>query len=341
MSKCRTSSSGFYHNVDVLLVLSGLCAVMLTGCDQLAPTEQVAADAPPVALPPPQAEPIAAPPRTGAQIVEEFNALPPTARNDARLLELSQQTDQLAGITKLDLGGSAVTDGGAEYLPQFVAVTELILAGSRVSGKALERVAEMPALQVLNFDNVRIDDAALAALAQAPQLRELRLHGTGLTDAAFEHLAAIEGLQVLQVSGNDVLVGRTFSELVKGRRFAGLTTLIADGTLFGYGGVAELGRLKELRTLSLIRCDFADEAARELQSCTGLEVLRLGDNKLTDEGLKSFTRLKQLKELQLQGNAAVTNEGVARLRGLQQLELLSLDGTRCTLEAARDLKRSR
>ena len=338
MSQCRAASWVPFRSAHALFVLTGLFALLLAGCDQLAPTEEVAAESPPVAFPPPQAEPIEAPPRTGAQIVEEFNALAPTARNDQRLLELSQQTDQLAGITTLDLGGSAVTDGGAECLPQFVAVTELSLAGSRVSGKALEHVAEMPALQVLNFDNVRIDDVSLAALAQAPQLRELSLHGSGLTDVAFEHLAAIEGLQVLQVSGNDVLVGRTFAELVKDRRFAGLTTLIADGTLFGYGGIAELGQLKELRTLSLNRCDVADEAVQRLQSCTGLEILRLGDNKLTDEGLKSLTRLKQLKELQLHGNAAVTDDGLARLRGLPQLELLSLDGTRCTLEAARDLK---
>lgn len=327
------------RRIDSLLFLVVLVTTPLSGCDKLTPPEEVAAEPPPAASPPPpQTEPIAGPPRSSAQIVEEFNGLSPPRRTDERLIELSEQADQLAGITALDLGGSAVTDGGAECLPKFTAVTELSLAGSRVTGKALTYVAAMPALQVFNFNNVRIDDDALASLASAPQLQELSLGGTGINDAAFEHLAQIESLRVLDVSGNELLMGRTFTELVKDRRFSALTVLIADGTLFGYGGVEELGRLKELQTLGLNRCDVTNEALQNLQTCTTLEFLRLGENKFTDEGLKSLTRLKQLKELDLHGNPAVTDEGLARLRGLQQLELLSLDGTRCTLEAARDLK---
>jgi Leucine-rich repeat (LRR) protein len=311
----------------------------VAGCDQLSrPNEPIIDPAPVEAAPPPQTEPMTAPPRTGAQIFADFEALTPPLRNDERLLELSQQADAIPGITRLDLGGSAVTDGGAECLPQFTAVAELNLTASRVSGKSLEYVARMQALQKLTFDDVRIDDEALAPLAQAPALGEISLNGTSVSDLAFEHLSKIEGLRALRIGNNDHVMGQVLSRLIKEGHFRGLTEIRADGTLFGYGGLEELGSLKELQTLSLNSCDVTDEALLGLRACTSLRSLSLGNNKFTNEGLKSLARLKDLEELHLQGNVAIDDGGLTRLRGFPALKVLSLDGTRCTLEAARDLK---
>jgi hypothetical protein len=288
---------------------------------------------------PPATEPIAAPPRTGVQILAEFEALTPALRNDERLLELSQQADQISSITRLDLGGSSVTDGGAECLPQFTAVSELNLTAARVSGKALDDIARMPALQTLTFDEVRIEDEALAPLADAPLLSEISLDGTSVSDLAFQHLAQIASLRVLHIGNNDHVMGQELSRLIREEdRFLSLTEIRADHTLFGYGGLKELGSLKELQILSLNSCDVTDEALEDLRPCTALRYLSLADNKFTNEGLKSFTRLKDLEELHLHGNVAIDDTGLTRLRGFPALQVLSLDGTRCTLEAARDLK---
>lgn len=314
--------------------------IVLAGCDKLSrPEEPIIDPAPaPVAAPPPATEPITVPPRTGAQIVSEFDALAPALRTDERLLELSQQADQIPSITRLDLGGSAITDGGAECLPQFTAVAELNLQASRVSGKALEYIAQMPALQTLVFDDIQFNDAALAPLAQAPALIDISLNGTSVSDLAFEHLAQIEVLRVLRIGNNDHVMGQEFSRLIRENRFRALAELRADHSLFGYGGLKELGSLKELQTVSLNACDVTDEAMEGLKPCTSLRYLSLADNKITNEGLKSLVRLKDLEELYLQGNAAIDDAGLNRLRGFPTLRVLNLENTRCTLEAARDLK---
>lgn len=310
----------------------------LGGCAKLSQPETPEAEPAPAVAAPPAAEPIAAPPRTGAQVLAEFESLTPALRNDERLLELSRQVDQIPTITRLDLGGSAVTDGGAECLPQFTAVAELNLTGARISGKALEHVARMPALKALTIDGVPVGDAALAPLEQAPRLTELSLSGAGVSDLAFEHLARIEPLRILRIGGNDQVMGRELTRLIGENHFRALNEIHADHTLFGYGGLEALGELKELRVLSLNSCDVTDEALEGLKTCAGLRLLSLGDNKITNEGLKSLARLKDLEELHLHGNPAIDDAGLARLRGFPALKVLSLEGTRCTLEAARDLK---
>jgi Leucine-rich repeat (LRR) protein len=315
-----------------------LVAAIGAGCDQLSTPEEPIVDPAPVAAEPPATEPIAVPPRTSAQMLADFEALSPPLRNDERLLELSRQSDLVSSLTTLNLGGSSITDGGAECLPQFIAVSELDLTAARVSGKALTYVARMPALQVLKFDDVRIDDDALAPLAEAPMLTELSLSGTSVSDRAFEHLAKIPSLRVLNVGNNDHVMGQELSRLIKEDHFRALTEIRADSSLFGYGGLKELGSLKELQVLSLNSCDVTDEALEGLKPCTALRYLSLGDNKFTNEGLKAFARLKDLEELHLHGNLAVDDTGLSRLRAFPALRVLSLEGTRCTLEAARDLK---
>lgn len=333
-----TAFRGSTRPVSWCIAGSLLALLWLSGCDRVPKPQDLTGTPAPAPAPPPAAPPIDSPPRTGEQIVAEFKELSPPLRTDERLIELSQQAGQVPAITQLDLSGSAVTDIGAETLPRFAAVTDLSLSNSRVSGDAIPHVAQLPELEVFHLDSIRIDDFDLSPLAEKTGLRELSLNGTGVGDASFEHLARLEQLQSLSLSGNDRLMGRTFSELIKEGRFAALTTLVADQTLFGFGGLKELSSLKELERLSLNSCDVTDEALLGIRGCTSLRFLSLGSNKITDEGLKSLSALKQLEELHLHGNPAITDDGLPRLRGLAQLQVLSLDGTRCTLEAARRLK---
>jgi Leucine-rich repeat (LRR) protein len=259
-------------------------------------------------------------------------------QNDAGLMSVAEHTDEIAGIEELVLGGSAVTDQGAAVLPKFTGLKRLHLSGSRVTGKSLEYAAALPALEVLGFNGIPLEDANLQALEPKQSLTELLLAGTSIGDGAIERIAALEHLQVLDVTGNDQVLGRTFSELVKQRRFRELRSLKADNSGFGYYGLLELSTLPHLEHLGVGNSFVSDEALEGLRSCTSLKTLYLNTNKITSAGLSHLKRLTNLEELRLGGNPAIGDDGLKELRGLKQLKDLSLDGTGCTPAGVRELK---
>lgn len=322
--------------IAVFLAIS----VLAGGCGKLKTTEEVIkpAELPvPPGPPPVAAAPVEKPP-TPAEIVAKFLALPRTQKGDEGLKSVSEQTDQLANLTELDLAGTAITDTGAACLPKFTALKRLDLSVARVSARSLDVVATLPALETLRFGGIAMEDRSLTALQPAPMLAELTLNGTSIGENAFEPLAALEHLRVLEINDNKQMLGRTFTELVKQQRFRNLTAIIADSSGFGNYGLLEIGRLPNLEFLSVTGSMVGDESLQGLKGNKSLKRLYLGNNIITDRGLPIFKRLGQLEELRLSGNPAITDVGLKELTGLRQLKELTLDGTHCTAAGVRELK---
>jgi Leucine-rich repeat (LRR) protein len=231
-----------------------------------------------------------------------------------------------------------VTDAGAALLPKFTGLKRLDLSGARVSVKALEYAATLPALEALKFNAVPLEDPDVAALKASPALSDLSLGGTSISDSSFESLAALQHLRILNVSGNDQVLGRAFTDLVKQQKFGGLTSLTADTSGFGYYGLFEIGALHGLEHLSVCRGFVGDDALKGLEKSTSLKRLHLNENVITDAGMPSLKRLTQLEELWLAGNPAISDFGLKELRGLKRLKELRLDGTRCTPAGVKELK---
>lgn len=326
------------HFACTSLLLAAL--LPLCGCEQLKKPQEVVVPVdvqPPPGPPPAAAAPVEQPP-TPAEIVAKFLAAPRTQKDDAGLKSVSEQTDQLANLTELDLAGTAVTDVGAACLPKFTNLKKLDLSASRVSTKSLEVVATLPALETLRFGGIPMDDRALSALQPAPALAELGLNGASVGDNAFEPLAALEHLRVLEINDNKQMLGRMFTEFVKQQRFRNLTTIRADSSGFGHYGLLEIHRLPNLEFLSATGSLVGDESIQGLKGSKSLKRLYLGNNIITDNGLPVFKRLGQLEELRLSGNPAITDIGLKELTGLKQLKELWLDGTRCTAAGVKELK---
>jgi Leucine-rich repeat (LRR) protein len=318
--------------ISALLIAQG-CGKLRTPDDDAAQPVDVAEPAPPpVGAVPDQ------PPPTPEEIVTGFVALPPTQKDDAKLSLVAEQSEQIAGLEELVLGGSIVSDQGAALLPRFTGLKRLHLSGSRISGRALEYVAEIPSLEVLGINGVAIEDASLKPLLAMPNLKELSLAGTSIGEGAFQILAGLEHLEVLDVSSNDQVLGRAFSEMVKQRHFGGLRSLKADGSGFGYYGLQELGSLHNLEYVSVASSSASDDGLKGLRTSNSIRTLRLNNNKLTSAGMEHLKRLTQLEELWLGGNPAIGDDGLKDLRGLRQLRELSLDGTGCTEAGVRELK---
>jgi len=336
-------SFSFAHGAPLLLV----AMLLLAGCGKLkakleGQPEEPAAD-------PAVAEPMAPPPDAGKpvtvevtpqEVVAGFLALPAQQKNDDNLLAAAQHAAEVAAVQELVLAGSGVTDSGAAVLPKFSALKRLDLSGARLSAKSLETVAQLSSLESLKINALPLEDAAIATLKPLPALMELSLAGTSIGESAFDSLAAMEQLHVLDVSGNDQVLGRSFSELVKQKRFGGLVLLHADNSGFGYYGLVEIGKLPQLEFLSVGRSFVGDDALKGLEKSKSLKRVHLSSNLITDAGMPSFKRMTQLEELRLDGNLAITDAGLKELRGLKQLKELRLDGTQCTLKEVQSLKSS-
>ena len=92
---------------------------------------------------------------------------------DAELLDLQPDLEALAGLDRLVLGRTRVSDPGLE---------------------ALERLGQ---LHSLDLQNSPVSDAGLEHLRQLSRLRRLGLAGTRITDAGVRHLEALDGLHIL------------------------------------------------------------------------------------------------------------------------------------------------
>ena len=90
--------------------------------------------------------------------------------------------------------------------------------------------------------------------------------------------------------------------------------------------LAHVGRLSQLKYLSLNRSRVTDAGLRSLEGLTHLEELSLRETAVTDPGLVHLRRLAQLKQLDL-SLTEITSTGLVHLVGLNQLTDLSLRAT--------------
>jgi hypothetical protein len=320
-----------------LLLLAGV--LLAVGCDQLPDPgvgdgpETASAPAPP----PVDVTPVV--PRTPERIIDEFLSTAPHLRTDEQLQELSALEAGLDRVTDLDLRESAVSDEGAEVLPQFAAATRLNLSGSRVTTDVTRHLAGMTWLEELDLSNLPIEDESIAALSELPVLRRLSLGSTPVTENCFRHLAEFASLESLTLDNNERLLGNGFSEMLRLRKLETLRVLSVNQTGFGYHGLDELNRLSQLESLSASNAEVTDPALEGIRSCGSLRTLNLSNNsRLSDAGLQRLTGLRNLEELDVSECVAISDAGLQYLRRHEQLRRLSLQGTSCTPAGAQSLK---
>lgn len=90
-----------------------------------------------------------------------------------------------------------------------------------------------------------------------------------------------------------------------------------------------LGRLANLKYLSLNGPAIRDQDLKLLAGCRSLETLDLGESAVTDAGLVHLLRQQKLVRIDLQ-STEISDAGLMHLRTLPHLEDLNLAGTRVT-----------
>jgi hypothetical protein len=104
-----------------------------------------------------------------------------------------------------------------------------------------------------------------------------------------------------------------------------VTRLFLDEMELSQEELAELGKLEQLRSVSLFRTNVKDADLKHLEPCRQLEGVNLTSTEVTDAAIDSLLQFKQLKSVCL-GNLRVSPEAIARLK-----EQTSERGQRLTL----------
>jgi hypothetical protein len=197
----------------------------------------------------------------------------PPKTNDAELARLVGHAARLPGLKMIDLGRTAVTDGG------------------------LKELARLPNLESVYLDNTPVTDAGVKSLANIERLAWLDVTGTKVTAQSTDTLARCKALHHLflgavNLKTEDVARIATLDKL----RSLGVGSLPDEA-------VPELGKLPDLKDLRLARLGPAGVAA--LSKLPKLESLQLRDalGRLTADGWKTVAGLADLKALDLGGFA--------------------------------------
>ncbi len=187
--------------------------------------------------------------------------------------------------SSVNLSNSLVTGPGLANLIH-LPLKNLSLAGSPTTDRGLEEINHMESLEKLNLSNTKISDEGLVQLKPLTNLQEIDLsedpvRGLGcsvvkfwpkltvfvanktniVSDDAFADLARSKSLKTVSLIDAQVR-NADARALVQGP----FKTLILDGAVMDDAGLGLFAPMKSLKTLSLKRCKFSQQALDKLKS---------------------------------------------------------------------------
>ena len=145
--------------------------------------------------------------------IRVFNALQvldlsgtPFRKEKSPLTDLTPLTGMnLAGLTKLDLGGTKVGDAGLVHFKDCKKLTALQLSGTPVTDAGLDHFQNCKGLQVINLGWTRVSDAGLAHFKDCKGLKVLLLNWAAeVTDAGLANFKDAKELTILLIDHTKV-----------------------------------------------------------------------------------------------------------------------------------------
>jgi len=292
---------------------------------------------------------------------------------------------RLENLERLDLSSSAVADEGLRHLGKLRKLKELILVDTKITDAGLANLAEVASLEVLRFDGTPVTDAGLPHLRALKKLRDISCRDTRVTrnglvrlnkdlpglllpddpDDVAELLRYYPATTKLDAQGNiseiepegwQLQTNPAIGPALRRLHHVRLVSVSSEPDLV-VGTVIK--NWTELESVTLFR-QASDDDLRDLEGLQKLKHLCILSSFVTDEGVKSIARLKnldnliirnahltaacmkeiaslpKLKSLDLLGNA-VTDQGLKYLKGTN-LEFLGLDSTKITDRGIDEIK---
>lgn len=204
-----------------------------------------------------------------------------------------------------------LTDAGPKALSGLTKLEKIDLGLTGIGDAGLMHLEGLTNLVVVDIGYTKVTDAGLAAFVGMRQLKELHAGGTAIRGPGLKHLAGCRELTELGFYDVPDFTGvglGSLAECSKLQRLALHSTGITDA------GLADIGRLKQLRALDLPTYGHAVAQAGDFW-------LDGQPKRITDAGMKHLGELTNLEWLYLSG-AGITDAGLAHVRGLKKLERL-------------------
>lgn len=210
----------------------------------------------------------------------------------------------LSALVELDLSGSWL-ECGLDGLSSLGKLEKLVLSGCRwANSEKHERVSIPPTLTKLKHLDLsssllQVSDGDLQVIGSMKEMTTISLGDCKwVTDRGISVLDGLPALANLDLTRT----GLTDRGMETIARLGGLHNLRLEGTLIGDAGAAMLGECHSLEKLDLSGCYM-----------------------VTEEGINRLHRLRNLRELVLEGISYFSTRGLAQLSRLQGLEKVSFD----------------
>jgi internalin A len=240
-----------------------------------------------------------------------------------------KQIAKLTTLKRLEVCSPGISDDGVQALRSLTNLEELSLSyGEKLTGTGFKELAPLKNLTSLDVWANPLTDAGVAEIGKITSLRKLMISGQ-ITDEGMQGLRGLANLAELRLSSSKAIHATGLSEL---SRLPKLISLDFTGETDYREDIAEIGRLKNLRRLSL-GGPVRDENFNELRSLTNLTDLRLSANLpphvFNGSGLGELAQLDRLVRLDL-WNTSIQDAGLEAIGKIQSLQSLDVSSTGIT-----------
>jgi len=284
-------------------------------------------------------------------------------------VEVFSQLRRLSDLKGLSIrGDTKLTAEALTPISNLATLTSLSIYDVHLSDQLLSEVSKLEGLSSLRIEyaNRRVDpgedkptisEAGFASIARLKKLNRLMLDGPKVSDNGLVHLHGLKELNVynegfsLQAI-NELLESLPDAEVmlymkrVEQDRKALLLRVIGDKDRVIIGGKNDDETLKQLEGLKGVKVfelsslhKVTNAGLASIAKHKNLEGLSFQHAKqLTDDGLRHLSQMRRLKSLNLWACDLITDDGLEDLRELKNLKSLSLGGTKVTLQGIQRLQ---
>jgi Leucine-rich repeat (LRR) protein len=225
----------------------------------------------------------------------------------------------LTHLTRLDLSGSSIDDGGLRRLRPLAKLEDLALQRTAVTDEGLVHLTSLTSLRRLDLDGCEMGDAGLRHLAELADLEVLQLSNTRISDDGLVYVGRFGRLMGLALNGTRI----SDAGLVHLKELSHLSGLQLMGTQVKGPGLEKLARLPELTSIMLAGPLINDATVDHLAKLMNLESVYLRDSRVTASGLEQLARLDRIRFLSL-ARSRVTRAGLVAVKQMKNLEALVL-----------------
>ena len=227
---------------------------------------------------------------------------------------------KLLSLVRLKAGGPDVTNAGLEKIAGLKNLKVLDLDQAKVDDDGMKHLVALPLVDI-NLKLTDVRDDGVGHLAKIQTLKQLKLVKTKVTNAGIAHVKNMPNLEGLDLQDVNTVDNACLSD-IKGLKK--LKFLRIYGPTFDGDGIAPIGEMTTLRTLSMHQTGLNDENVKYLKGLVDLEKLLLYGTRVSDNGMAELAGLTRLKELDLRATPCGTAAMEVYLSHMPELRLLDL-----------------